>query len=695
MSRVSRRGAAAARGALVCAIAGLLASSASATAAGPPNEVRLGSAPTAPAGARTVGSLPSPTQLHLAVTLRPRDPAGLAAYASGVATPGSSVYHQYLTVAQFAARFGATAAQVDSVRTWLKSNGVAAGALSANGLSLPLTASAGALSHALSVSFSRYTLPGGRAAFANDAAPLVAANVSGVVQDLVGLDTLNPPEPKGLQISPGVAHASPRVATGGPQPCPGATSTGERTADQLASAYRFSSLYGAGDLGSGQTVALYELERNIPSDIPAYQACYGTSASVSYSTVDGGAAAFQSGDRIETELDVEDALSLAPKASFIVYQGPNTNAGAYDTYSAIVTQNKAKVISTSWGLCERFAGSGSANAENTLFQEAATQGQSVFAASGDNGSQDCYPFTRGLAVDDPASQPYVTGVGGTTLTATGPPPTQSVWNNSIGAGGGGLSGFWKMPSYQSGAPASLGVINALSSGSLCAAGAGSYCREVPDVSAAADPNTGYAVLYNGRWTGVGGTSGAAPTWAAFAALVNASSSCSSGPIGFANPALYSVAGSAFSSAFSDITAGNNDFLRNAAGRYPAQSGYDMASGLGTPVGSSLAGALCGGAGSGPATVTLTNPGNQTGTIGTSEQLQITASDSDGGSLSYSATGLPSGLSINSATGLIFRNPDHRNDHQRDRQGHRRQRARLKRRVHLEHQRGFRGDGQHH
>src|SRR5205807_3510586 len=133
-----------------------------------------------------------------------------------------------------------------------------------------------------------------------------------------------------------------------------------------------------------------------------------------------------------------------------------------------------------------------ATAESTLFQEAAAQGQSVFAAAGDNGSEDCVnPVTLtpelGLAADDPGTQPFVTSAGGTRMAPIGPPPTESVWNdsvlsgtcaNSLGTpvpcgGGGGISEFWSMPSYQSGAPAALHVINGNSSGSPSGA---AFCR---------------------------------------------------------------------------------------------------------------------------------------------------------------------------------------------------------------------------
>ncbi len=339
----------------------------------------------------------------------------------------------------------------------------------------------------------------------------------------------------------------------------------------------------------------------------------------------------------------------------VVYQGPNTGYGAFDTYQAIVTQDRAQVISTSWGLCEQDEqGTSTAQAENTLFQEAAAQGQSVFAASGDSGSEDCGGSTVG--VDDPASQPYVTGVGGTELSSVSPPASESVWNESsagAGAGGGGISTVWPMPSYQSGAPQAIDVVNGASSGSQCGAASGDYCREVPDVSADADPYTGYLIYWNGNWSGIGGTSAAAPLWAAFMALVNASSACNGSSVGFANPALYGAAASNYSTDFSDITAGNNDYTGDSQGAFAAGTGYDMASGLGTPNGSTLPADLCSHTGSGGSSVTVTNPGPQLTTVGGSVSLQLDAADStSGATLTYSASNLPTGLSIDPASGLI-------------------------------------------
>ena len=337
-------------------------------------------------------------------------------------------------------------------------------------------------------------------------------------------------------------------------------------------------MYAAGDEGAGTTVAVYELEGNFPADITAYQSCFGTDASVSYDPVDGGGGRPNANneDGLETELDIENLIGLAPKVNVVVYQGPNTAQGGLATYEAIISADTAKVIQTSWGECEPDLGNATARAEATVFAEAAVQGQTVVAAAGDSGAQDCYGDATAqdtaTTVDDPASQPFVTGVGGTTLSSTSP-RSETVWNDGAaslvtggGAGGGGDSSFWTMPGYQSSAPSSLGVINSQSSSSDCPA-SGTYCREVPDVSADAAIDTGYLVYWDGNgensdsnaWISVAGTSAAAPVWAALFALADEESTCST-PIGFANPGLYSAAASNYAGDFYDVTSGNNDLL---------------------------------------------------------------------------------------------------------------------------------------
>ncbi|MGH9016824.1 MAG: hypothetical protein ACRDY1_03665, partial [Acidimicrobiales bacterium] len=191
-----------------------------------------------------------------------------------------------------------------------------------------------------------------------------------------------------------------------------------------------------------------------------------------------------------------------------------------------------------------------------------------------------------LDVDDPAAQPEVTGVGGTDLTNVDG-PVESVWNAPLndsvtlpeGAGGGGISSVFALPAYQAG-------IVGTSSNGACGAPAGSGCREVPDVAASADPSNGYVIYYDGSWTAFGGTSGAAPLWAAVAALAVALNGTPQ-PLGNLNPDLYALA-AAGQPDFNDVTTGDNDFTDTAGGTYAAGPGYDMASGLGSPQGTNLA-----------------------------------------------------------------------------------------------------------
>jgi hypothetical protein len=611
-----------------------------------------------PATARGAGAS---RVLHVTVTLEPRDPSALAAYARGVATPGSPVYRRYLTPAQFAARFGASPTEIRAVRRSLSARGLSPGPTSAGGLSIPVTAAAVRLEHGLRL-------------------PATAS----AVQSIVGLDSgwaprpllVRPPQSplpgRALRSSLSEAH----VATGGPQPCAAAQSTaqarGAHTADEIASAYGFSGLYGAGELGAGTTVAVYELEAVDPRDIHAYEACYGTHTSISYVPVDGGDG--QGAGSGEAALDIENLIGMAPNVNVLVYQGPNSvsgapGAGPYDTFSAIINQDRAQVISVSWGECESALGSADAKAEGALFEQAAAQGQTIVAASGDGGSEDCgtsgtLPHGQ-LAVDDPSSQPFVTGVGGTTLTSLGPRPSETVWNNvglasvlQPGASGGGISDLWPMPAAQLTASPALNVLAQGPTGGQCG-NPGGYCREVPDVAANADPATGYLIYWNGSggepgqprgWQAIGGTSGAAPVWAALMAIADGSTACEQVPIGYALPALYRAASDSYGDDFNDVQTGNNDFTGMNGGRFPAGPGYDEATGLGSPNAAALAGSLC------ADSLRLTAPGPQRSATHAAVTLRLRADDARGAAVRFSASGLPAGLSLNPAAGTITGRP---------------------------------------
>jgi subtilase family serine protease len=569
---------------------------------------RIGSRPTLPRSAAEVGPLGSRAEVRLEVTLNIRNQAALTSFIAALSNPRSPEFGQYLTPAEFGARFGPTQAQVATVDAALRSLGLSPGAAGADRLSIPVTAPASAVEHAFSTSLTRYRLATGRMVFANSSAPRIPGAAVPYVQSVLGLNDINIPQSLALRpVTPVGPRASTlpgpaaKRATSGPKPCSAASSTasefGSFTANQLANYYGMSPLYGLGDLGSGVRVALAEFEPNLPSDIAAYEKCYGIKTSVSYIKVNGGVSA--GAGEGEAALDIEDVAGLAPDADIDVYQAPNGgDTDTYDLYKAIVDADKDQVISTSWGLCELDSDESFIESEQSLFEQAATQGQTMFAAAGDYGSTACLPDdssnSGNLSVDDPASQPYVVGVGGTTIEGS----KQKVWNDSdvdSGAGGGGISAVWCMPGYQD-ETAIPGLDNKLSeTNSACTKTSNHLIREVPDVSADADPYTGYTIVYKGGWGAIGGTSAAAPLWAAIAALTDASPFCKyygSAKAGVQPAGLYDGishnTGYVYSSrpeVLYDVTSGNNDYTPSgySGGDYPATKGYDMASGLGTPL----------------------------------------------------------------------------------------------------------------
>jgi subtilase family serine protease len=619
----------------------LVALACAAAPAGAATRVPVQAAPELPAGASLAGAVSPERQLDLYVALEPRDPAALERFAEEVATPGSPVYGRYVSVPQFAARFAPTAAEVATVRQALVAQGLEVGAPSANNLSLPVTATVAEAEAAFGTAIDRIETPTGRAAFANRSAPLVPAAAAPYVEAVLGLSDLETsrradppadPDPRipGLtvpQSATSVPGSTPvtttSVLTGGPQPCAAAIKAGEDetgyTADEFATAYDLNGFYAAGNFGAGQTVALLELEPFFTKDINDFQNCYGTHVPITIETV--GEAPPDEGEDGEAAMDIENVISLAPGAQILVYQSDNDEGAEAEILSAYVSQSVAKVMSSSWGLCERFTAKtepAAMTTMKTLLQEAAAQGQSFFAAAGDFGSTDCYDESsktpdKSLAVDYPPSDPFATAVGGTRMEDPTGAATDYLWDEAPewGAGGGGLSEYFAMPAYQQDAAPALGVVDGLSSGAPCHFAG--YCRQVPDVSADAAVESGWVIHAEGHWEVNGGTSAAAPFWAALTALTNASPSCAGHPIGFANPALYAVGGTSYATAFRDVTgplAGGRPTTNrfDEAEPFPAKVGYDMASGLGAPIGTSLAASLCALANP-PATVVPPTTGN--------------------------------------------------------------------------------------
>ncbi|HEV8064607.1 MAG TPA: protease pro-enzyme activation domain-containing protein, partial [Acidimicrobiales bacterium] len=364
----------------------------------------VGNAAVAPVGTADLGPAPASQRLALDVVLAPRDPAALSRFALAVSTPGNPLYGHYLKTGQFPTVFGPTAATISKVMSGLRRLGLEPGAISSNHLIIPVSATVATVEHALGVSLDRYRLSTGRRAIANVNAPRLPSSFARAVTAVIGLDNLVENEPADLGAVPPAAgkpatSGRPGAASGrvshatGPQACSAASSfatkEGAWTENELAKAYSLPTLYTRGDLGQGATIAIFEATAYDSSDITAFQQCYKTNTSVKNISVDGGTTS--TAGLGEAELDIETIIGIVPKASLLVYEAPNSGTGTIDEYNAIVSQNKAQVMSSSWGLCEVFLGSSASNAQNTIFEQAASQGQSMLAVPGDEGSEGCLP----------------------------------------------------------------------------------------------------------------------------------------------------------------------------------------------------------------------------------------------------------------------------------------------------------------
>ena len=349
------------------------------------------------------------------------------------------------------------------------------------------------------------------------------------------------------------------------------------TPDQLGTVYRFP----ADTDGSGQTVAIIELGGGfVPGDLDAYFSGLGIPGpKVTAVGVDGGSNTPEgdaSGADGEVMLDIEVVGALAPKADIVVYFAPNTDAGFVDAVAEAAGATPAPAsISISWGQDEDDWTEQARSAFDAACADAVALGVTVTAAAGDDGSMDRAEDGKDHC-DFPASSPHVLACGGTSLQAdvtSGDVTSEIVWNNGVGRGatGGGVSDAFPLPDWQR----SAGIPQSTTHGTG---------RGVPDVSAVADPATGYLIRVDGESMVIGGTSAVAPLWAALVArLVQALGR----PLGQLQPAIYAgAAPGQVPDGFRDITSGNN-------GGYRAGAGWDACTGLGVPNGEELLSALRG------------------------------------------------------------------------------------------------------
>jgi kumamolisin len=504
-------------------------------------------------GGRRVGPADPNERIQVSVFLR-RGDAGGRFPAAGELGSRPIAQRTHLSREQFASAYGARAGDLAAIRTFAAQYGLQVLSESRARRTVVLAGTVQAFSSAFEAELGRWEHPSGT--FRCRTGTLtIPTDLNGIILSVLGLD--NRPQSK--------THFRVRKKVSAQA---GAVSYSPL---QVADAYDFPS----GVNGTGQCIGIVELGGGYNTqDLQTFFSGLGISLpSVTAVSVDGATnspTGDSSGPDGEVELDIEVAGAIAPGAQLAVYFAPNTDAGFLDAVTTAIhdTTLKPSIISISWGGPESSWTQQAMDSLNSACEDGATMGITIFVAAGDDGSSD--GVSSGTpTVDFPASSPYATGCGGTTLQLSGDTITsEQVWNDlsqNEGATGGGVSETFALPSFQS-------------SASVPKAPNEFAGRGVPDVAGDADPETGYNVVVDGQSLVIGGTSAVAPLWAGLIALINQSIGKNAGYI---NPLLYEAS---VESSLNEITVGNN-------GAYSAGPGWNPCTGLGSPDGEKLQSAL--------------------------------------------------------------------------------------------------------
>ena len=544
--------------------------------------------------------LESSARLDLAIGLPLRNREKLTNLLEALYQPSNASFRRYLTADQFAASFGPSQEDYQAVIDYAKSHGLMVKGTHPNRTLLDVSGSVADIEKAFHIQMRVFQHPvEKRTFFAPDVEPSLELDTP--VLAISGLDNYVRPRP---QIHPSGAPFQPAVRPLGGGGSGGGGGGGGSGSGGTYIGYDFRAAYAAGVAqdGTGQSLGLFELSGYALQDILDYESEAGLpDVPLQDILIDG----FDGDDAnmdyaVEVTGDIEMAMAMAPGlSSVLVYEGPtpldvapldtnyvqyaSTTAQINDVLNRMATDDLANQLSCSY---EMYINTSTVQ----IFQQFAAQGQSFFQGSGDSGA---YPG----AIDEPADDPYLTVVGGTTLTTTGPPKVlwvkETVWltpasidplfgNTPEAASGGGVSLAYGIPSWQQGI-------------SMTANQGSTTMRNLPDVALVAnnvDLVWGNDYLGSSFDLPTAGTSLATPLWAGFMALVNQQAAAKGQPpIGFANPALYAIGKSTnYHSCFHDITSGNN-FTPSSPSKYPATAGYDLCSGWGTMIGSNLMQAL--------------------------------------------------------------------------------------------------------
>ena len=569
--------------------------------------------------------------------------------------PESPYYHQWLTPEQFAERFGVSESDAAQVVGWLQGHGMEVEEVTAGGRSIIFSGTAGQVQEAFHTQIHTYKI-GEEIHHANAKEPEIPVALAQVVGGVVSMHDF---------------HSAPMLASVR-KPAPEFSSGGSHylAPADFATIYDLGPLYQSSINGTGQSIAIVARSNINIADVRQFRTFSGLPANDPQIIVNGtDPGIFNSGEETEADLDVEWSGAVAKNATikFVVSKSTNSSDGVDLSAQYIVNHNLAPVMSASFGLCEAWLGSSGNGFLNSLWQQAAAQGITVFVSSGDNGAAGCdsasaSSATNGRGVNGLCSTPYSVCVGGTEFNDAANPSlywsslnssgTQAsalsyvpevVWNESgpgagLWASGGGASAIYAKPSWQTG----TGV-------------PADGRRDVPDVSLSAAGHDGYLIVQSGGLYVVGGTSAASPSFAGVMALVVQNSAARQGN---ANTAFYPLATkqrAGGAAVFHDITSGNNSVPGQAG--FNATVGYDQATGLGSVDGSVLVNHW-GDAFIVPAFRAALSANSISVTAGTSKTLTITTVPNSGfnAAITLSVTGLPTGVTAHFAPASVVGAP---------------------------------------
>jgi subtilase family serine protease len=520
---------------MVVGVTGLAHAQRAALTSHVPEEVSSGVAP-------LVGRVPASQRVSLTISLPLKNQAELEKFLADLYDSRSPNFRHYLSVEEFAERFGPAEEDYAALQSYAEANGFTVTGKTKNRMVLNVEAPAAAIETAFHVSMSVFQHPTeARTFFSADREPTINLNVP--VLHITGLDNLDIPRSKNF-------NAPDAVSSNAKGSGPGGSFLGS----DLRMAY-----YGSGTLnGAGQRVGIFAYKGYNPVDITNYfaNAKQPENVPIKAESVGGASTVCNSGcTDIEQALDMEQAISMAPGLTqLVLYVGKNDIA----IFNQMAADNSCKTVSVSYGWKK------DQSSLDPILEEMAAQGQSVFVATGDQGS------ATAANVVWPSDDPWVTAVGGTVLTTKSPGgawQSETGWVNSAGmVSKNGIT----IPTYQQMA----GVINGTNHGS-------NTLRNIPDVSSqssAAQYNCGNGSCHNQG----GGTSYAAPLWASLIAMANQQAASNGQPtMGFLNTVIYDIGvGSSFKTNLHDVTSGSN-------GGFTAVSGFDLVTGWGSPQGVNL------------------------------------------------------------------------------------------------------------